>query len=308
MKSRIAQTIVHYGQNDPRTTTGGVETFARNLSMFFDEVLFMTPATRDEALVRNRKLAVVCDNHHVLDWPSDIPVIGFQHGVAARKVLVTHSAHDAKLALRQRKAAKREHTLWVACAQWISRTFARLHGNRAAHVIYHPVDLTRFDGKLESAGSRLLLHDGRSKHKGSELFAQLKAALPDWQVEPLGCKPEEVPDRMRGARAFLHLSRYEGNSIVCNEAMAMDLPCLFTKVGLMNDGPEQFDVQVIDTKTAFAGGERLLAPVREFLDGLATRSYHPRAWSEAHASHAAALASWQAAMDDLHQRYRWGRA
>ncbi len=307
MKKRIAQTIVHYGQSDPRTTTGGVETFARNLAMFFDEVLFMTPASRDEALVREHKLAVVCDNQHVLDWPTNIPVIGFQHGVAARKVLVTHSAFDAKLALRQRKAAQRDNTLWVACAEWISRAFARMHGNRAAHVIYHPVDLERFDGKLENQGSRLLLHDGRSKHKGSQLFAQLEKQLEGWQLEPLGCKPEEVPDRMRRARAFLHLSRYEGNSIVCNEAMAMDLPCLFTEVGLMNDGADQFDVSVIKAKQAFAGGDRLLTAVQAFLRSLDTREYHPRVWSVEHASHDAALAAWTRTMDDLHARFRWGR-
>ena len=47
-----------------------------------------------------------------------------------------------------------------------------------------------------------------------------------------------MPDRFRQGAAFLHLSRYEGNSIVCNEAMAMDLPCLFTRVGLMRDGAD----------------------------------------------------------------------
>ena len=74
--------------------------------------------------------------------------------------------------------------------------------------------------------------------------------LPEWRFETLNCKPEDVPDRMREAAAFLHLSRYEGNSIVCNEAMAMNLPCLFTKVGLMNDG-EPLDVSIVESEAVY---------------------------------------------------------
>ncbi len=300
MGDRIERAVVHYALNDPRATRGGVESFAQNLALVFREVLFMTPATRDEALVRARRLPVICDNQWVLDWPHDVPVIGFQHGVVLRKLFALRQRELLGLASRQARAAHRKNTLWVACARWISDAFGRLHGNRAAHVIYHPVDLERFDGRLENADSRLVLHDGRFPHKGSLVYPRLVEAFPEFRFEPLGCAPAEVPDRMRRAAAFVHLSSYEGNSIVCNEAMAMNLPCLFTRVGLALDG-EPLDIDSIQRGFVYGPfapwrAARLLDGVRQFLESLRTRHYEPRRWVEANASLAVTRAHWADAM------------
>jgi glycosyltransferase involved in cell wall biosynthesis len=305
MTSKIPATVVHYGQGDPRVQTGGVETFARNLGLAFESVEFMTPETLDVGSVVERRLPVVCDNQWVLDWPEHVPVIGFQHGFAAKKALVTRSLHDAKLGVLQLRAARRKNTLWVACAEWISRAFARFYGNRAEHVVYHPVDLERFDGKLRNAGSKLLLHDGRSPHKGSRLYPVLERAFRQFSFEPLACKPADVPERMRSAAAFLHLSRYEGNSIVCNEAMAMDLPCLFTRVGLMLDRGQDFDVHRVPVADVFGSRRRLVRSVGSFLASLNERSYHPRRWPEQNASLELNVASWRRVIDDLDRR--WAR-
>jgi hypothetical protein len=305
MSTQIARTVVHYALHDPRTHTGGVETFARNLGLVFERVQYMTPETIDIARVRAERLPVICDNHWVTDWPADVPVIGFQHGMAARKLLAIPTRDTVAMALRQRRAAKRPRTLWVACAGWISQAFARLHGNRSAHVVYHAVDLDRFDGKLDNVGSRLVLHDGRAPHKGSRLWPHIEREFSGWRFEPLNCKPAEVPDRMRTARAFMHFSRYEGNSIVCNEAMAMDLPCLFTKVGLMLDGTQQFDLQVVNAVAAFGSKRVLLSAVRKFLHSLETRTYNPRRWVLKHASFDAHVQSWHNAMNSF-DAMRWG--
>jgi Glycosyl transferases group 1 len=292
--------IVHYALNDPRLVKGGVETFAQNLGLVFGEVMYMTPATRDLELVRSRRLPVVCDNQWVLDWPEDVPVIGFQHGVVLKKLMALRKKELIGLARRQARAAKRNNTLWIACARWISETFARLHGNGAAHVIYHPVDLERFDGRLENEDSRLVLHDGRFPHKGSLVYPRLAAEFPRFRFEPLACPPEAVPDRLRHASAFFHLSSYEGNSIVCNEAMAMNLPCLFTAVGLALDG-EDLDVArmprewVYGPLAPFRQG-LVLGAVRQFLDSLGQRRYEPRRWVESHASLAITRARWAEAL------------
>ena len=269
----------------------------------------MTPKTRDEALVRERRLPVVCDNQWVLDWPADIPVIGFQHGVVLKKLFALRKRELAGLALRQARAAKRKNTLWVACARWISEAFARLHGNAAAHVIYHPVDLERFDGRLDNAGSRLVLHDGRIPHKGSLVYPRLIRAFPEFRFEALDCPPERVPDRLRTACAFFHLSSYEGNSIVCNEAMAMNLPCLFTEVGLLLDG-EALDVAHVPRDLVYgplAGlrAARLRERVGAFFASLGERHYEPRRWVERHASLSATRAGWAAALDSF-DRLPWG--
>ena len=304
MLARIPRRVVHYSRLDPETTRGGVESFARNLRLSFDQVDMMTPETLDVARVRADRLPVICDNQMVLDWPRDIPLIGFRHGVAWRKVQVTRSLYDLGLAARQLRAARRPKVTWVSCARWIDAAFTRTAGGPGAGVIYHPVDLERFDGKLENAGSRLLLHDARSDHKGRRLIERLARALPDYRFEPLACDSSQVPDRMRGAAAFLHLSRYEGNSIVCNEAMAMNLPCLFTRVGLMLDAGQSFDVQMIDPALAFGNPAALLQATREFLASLASRVYRPRAWVTEHASLDATRVAWTSCLDTF-DRQSW---
>ncbi|MCA9649556.1 MAG: hypothetical protein KC501_06580 [Myxococcales bacterium] len=296
--SRLPIAVAHYGRNDPTTHVGGVETFARNLRLVFEEVALLHPKSPKLADWRRRGAPIICDNQTVLDWPDEVPVIGFQHGVAAVKATHTKSWTDKRLARAQAKAARRPNTLWVACAQWIARTFDQLHGNGARHVVYHQVDLERFDGRRGEVDPRLVLHDARTEPKGKALVEDLQAAFPQWKLEPLACTPEQVPDRMRRARAFLHLSRYEGNSIVCNEAMAMDLPCLLTRVGLMQDedGPDQ--VTVIDMERAFDDRAWLRERFGEFVAGLDQTAAHPRQWVLEHAHIDVARASWQRVIDD----------
>ncbi len=302
---KLRFTVVHYGGKDPRSTTGGVETFARNLALLFEGVEFMTPRNRDFDRVRRKRIPVICDNQRVRDWPKDIPVIGFQHGFAAEKARVTKSPGHIVMATEQWLASRRPNTLWVACAEWIAKAFARSYGTQTEEVIYHPIDVERFDGHLENAGSRLVLHDGRTRHKGKHLLPKLKAAYPDWSFEPLACRPEDVPDRMRKASAFIHLSAYEGNSIVCNEAMAMNLPCMFTDVGLMRDSGRPQDVRVISAKRAFSDARYLRDEVGAFLGSLETQSYSPRQWILENATAEVARERWARAMDAFVRMAGW---
>lgn len=294
--------VAHYGRFDPRVRTGGVETFARNLQIVFEEVEFLTPENQNLDSIIAARTPVICDNQMVSDWPDAFPVIGFQHGVAAVKSSRTKSWTDRKLAKAQAKAAQRSNTYWVACARWIGRTFGELHGNAADKVVYHQVDIEKFDGRLANGSSKLVLHDGRSEHKGKKLFAHLVKKLPEWRFETLNCKPAEVPDRMREAAAFLHLSRYEGNSIVCNEAMAMNLPCLFTKVGLMNDG-EPLDVSIVERDDVYGKKDRLVETVSNFLNGLSERTYTPRDWTMQNATPEAHVGAWRDVMMEFGERF-----
>jgi hypothetical protein len=295
----VDRTVVHFGKHDPHARTGGVEAFARNLGLVFREVLFMTPDSVDFARVQREQLPLICDNQYLRYVPRELPAIGFQHGVAFDKVRVTRRFSDARMALAQRSVAHRPKTVWVACAEWISRRFAALHGNRASEVIYHMVDLERFDGRLDNQGSRLVLHDARSEAKGKSAVAALAAALPEYRFEPLACAPADVPERMRKARAFVHLSRYEGNSIVCNEAMASNLPCLFTRVGLLCDEGGPSDVCVVEPEVARNDHVRLASIARDLLASTATRRYQPRAWILENASMPVVCERWTRALAEL---------
>jgi len=303
--SKLPLEVIHYGANDPLTFRGGVETFARNLGLLFEKVRFMHPGNLDADLAARERIPVICDNHTALDWPADFPLIGFQHGVAAVKATVTRSRGDKEMAAAQAIAGKRGNILWVACAEWIRRTSAELYGSSRGHVIYHPVDMERFDGRLQNDDPKLILHDARSEHKGQRLVARLQMMLPRWRFEPLECEPTEVPDRMRAGRAFVHLSRYEGNSIVCNEAMAMDLPCLFTNVGLMQDQGGPTDIAVVDADEVFGDKVALLAGFEEFAASLEQRRYNPRAWMLEHATPAKAIESWRNVMLDFAEMSGW---
>ena len=303
--TKISLAVLHYSAHDPRTTVGGVQTFARNLTLLFEEVRFATPKDCDFDLIVKHNIPVICDNQHVVDWPAGHPVIGFQHGVGAVKFNVTRSRGHRRLARAQRRAAKRQNTLWVANAEWVAAAFGRLYGNRVDHVIYYPVDVARFDAQLDGEGSRLILHDARTKHKGEALIEEIKKGFPKWQFEPLDCKPDLVPDRMRHARAFIHLSRYEGNSIVCNEAMAMNLPCMFTAVGLMQDRNRPTDVYLVDPDKIYGSRGSLIKEVGTFLESLDSRIYNPREWILANATPDISLDAWNRVMTHFQQMSGW---
>ena len=290
---KLPLAVTHYSKNDPTSYRGGVETFARTLGLFFEDVEFMCPRTLDAARVFRESRMVIADNQWADDWPEPIPVVAFQHGVAHDKAAAVGGRGALRIAQQQARAARRSNTIWVACAEWISRRFAELHGNAAAVVIQHPVDLERFDGRREACEPDLVLHDARSEHKGRELVARLSGQFPAWRLEPLRCEPGAVPARMAKGRAFVHLSRYEGNSIVVNEALAMNLPCFLTDVGLMRDENRPADVHVVSAQRAFADPEYLRREFEAFLASLATRSYRPREWAQQHAGLEVVARKWE---------------
>lgn len=302
---KIPLAVVSYTQYHPMKTKGGVQTFARNLQRVFADVVYMTPEERDIQHAVQHRLPVIADNQLVVHWPDGFPLIGFQHGVAEVKRHAAPSIYRWLMARAQKKSAKRPHTLWIANAEWVGETFGKLHGNGADFIIYNQTDTDRFDGKLDNESSRLILHDARTKHKGSKLMKHLQAAYPDWEIGLLDCPSSEVHNMMRRARAFIHLSTYEGNSLVCNEAMAMNLPCMFTRVGLMQDPHRPKDVFLVDPDEMFHDRRRLIDEFGKFLQTLDTRSYNPRAWTLENATLDMAIERWREAMTGFAAMSGW---
>lgn len=300
--------VIHYHRDDPRVAVGGVQTFALNLGLLFEKVDYWTPKTIDTEYVERNRVTVICDNQYTLDWPEHIPVIGFQHGVARVKAQATKSFTRRFMARKQEKAARRPNTLWAANSEWVADASRRLYGSPVEHVVYYPIDVDTFDGNLSNDGSRLILHDARQKHKGEALMKKIVPHFPDWSFELINRPHSVVHTRMAEARAFMHLSRYEGNSIVCNEAMAMDLPCMFTRVGLFQDpnGPE--DIYLVDMEEMYENDDALFDEVGKFLDTLENRAYNPRDWVLANATMDIAVERWQAIMTDFERMSDWDLA
>ena len=302
---KIPLTICHYSAQDPFIYTGGVEAFARNLSRVFETVIYLTPNdTESLPHILQKGTPIVCDNHHCLTIPEEYPVIAFQHGVANTKFSVTKKSFDRDLAILQQRAAYRKNTLWVACARWISDTFEASHGNKAYEVIYHPIDTERFRPIPERKEDNLILHDARTNHKGAQEVEFLSRHFPQYRFEGLNCMPEYVPERFQQAAAFLHLSKYEGNSIVCNEAMAMDLPCFFNQVGLFRDD-SNFDVYLRRDHVKLFWKKSLKKDFQDFSETILERKYNPRLWILEHATYEIARNKWQRVLDYFVETYRY---
>mgnify|MGYP001199214424 FL=1 len=310
---KIPIKVIYYNDKNPLTTTGGVQTFAKGLRSIFDSVEYMTPKNLDLQYILREKIPVICTNEMVSDIPDYIPVIGFQHGVGAIKYSATKSSGHKRLKKSQMEASKRPNTIWIACADWIASKFKELYGNQTKHVIYHQIDTETFDGKLENDNSRLILHDARTKHKGSTLLPIIEEAFPDWNFESLNCQPENVPERMRKAKAFIHLSRYEGNSIVCNEAMAMNLPCMFTNVGLMQDKNRPREIYLLETEKVYksyfgitiVNKTELINQTGLFINSLDNKDYNPRKWILENAVASVSNKKWEQTMIDFQQLSGW---
>lgn len=302
---KLPHHVISYIHNDPTVTSGGVETFARNLEHIFERVEHVTRRNRDVDYVERYHLPVICDNQLVTDWPESVPLIGFQHGVAAVKVRRTKKPGHWLMARGQRRAARRPNTVWAANAEWVAATSRELYGSPVKHVVYNPTDMERFDGLLTGDQPRLILHDARKRHKGSALMKTIERAYPNWEFRLLPGPNPVVQDQMRHARAFMHLSLYEGNSLVCNEAMAMDLPCLFTRVGLMQDSGGPTEVYLVDPDEVYGSRAMLVEEVGKFLESLETRAYNPRQWVLDHGTLDISRAKWREVMDDFEEMSGW---
>jgi glycosyltransferase involved in cell wall biosynthesis len=137
------------------------------------------------------------------------------------------------------------------------------------------------------------------------LIPFLATVLPQWRFEALACRPEEVAERLRTAAAFVHLSRYEGNSIVCLEAMAMNLPCIFTDVGLARDvapGHVRLDVGLVDAKRAFRDPEYAALEVGRLLGAMRMHPPAPREFVQTSATPEIARAAWRRVLADFAAR------
>ena len=84
----------------------------------------------------------------------------------------------------------------------------------------------------------------------------------------------------------------------------MNLPCLFTRVGLMNDG-EDLDVTIVESEDVYGKRDHMVETVKAFLDGLSTRTYTPRRWTMENATPEAHVAAWRTVMADFAQRAGW---
>jgi hypothetical protein len=87
--------------------------------------------------------------------------------------------------------------------------------------------------------------------------------------------------------------------------MAMNLPCMFTRVGLMQDPNRPDDVYLVEPREMFHDADRLVEEFGKFLETLDTRAYNPRAWTLANATREIAVQGWRKAMTSFQSMSGW---
>jgi hypothetical protein len=85
----------------------------------------------------------------------------------------------------------------------------------------------------------------------------------------------------------------------------MDLPCLLTRVGLLQDEGGPTDVWTIDPQLLCGEAGPLLSEVEGFLTSLESRCYQPRSWILGHATLAHAATGWKRALQDFQGLSGW---
>ena len=88
----------------------------------------------------------------------------------------------------------------------------------------------------------------------------------------------------------------------------MNLPCLFTRVGLMLDGAERFDVQVVEPRLAFRGGAPLAEAFRSFVRWSREREPNPRAFCLEQTNVEENRRVWSRVLADFEARFGWTRS
>lgn len=163
------------------------------------------------------------------------------------------------------------------------------------------------------------------RHKGLDRVRTLADRLPDQRFEIHGARcgnepellerllaekpanlrladPVQGPEKeaaLRGAAAFILLSRWEGLSVALLEALALGVPCVVSPEVAATLGP---DAPVFVQRTDPSAWGRSLAAFLDDPDARADLGAHGRAWAQEHASPAAVGRASIAIYDDARSR------
>jgi len=289
----IDREIIHhcrYSVHHPQK--GGVENFGLNLKNIFKKVHFTLPGDITPDLVRlvqAKNIPIICDYHSVLDWPEEVKTIGFQHGCAQLRGEITGETMLKEIGREQVVASKRRNAVWVADSQWVSDMCEKYYGRSAEYIIYHAVsdDFFRNSRTHQRVPVTKVFHDARLAHKGRDIIPVLQEAFPKISFIQLQCKHSKIIDVLKDCDVFMHLSKYEGNSIMCNEVMALNIPLVTTDVGLFHEDLGVEEIRIVPVGGCFGENkDRLIEIFGQYVSALNNRKIGVEKINQWHQSHA----------------------
>ena len=85
----------------------------------------------------------------------------------------------------------------------------------------------------------------------------------------------------------------------------MNLPCMFTSVGLMQDENRPKDIFLIDTDKAYKDRDKLIKETGLFLESLSNKNYNPRGWVLKNAIATMSHKKWEQTMIEFQKLSGW---
>ena len=174
-----------------------------------------------------------------LDWASN--KICFFHGLW-KQLHVNLGITSGTEEERQRQAAQRKDVYLVAASNSVASQLECWYqvSKNKIRVISHGIPLDVWRPALSNPKSirPRILHVATDIVKAREIIPVLQRILPDFDFvlvyRRIGLPA--TPELYQRGDIFLHLSRYEGNSYACMEALACGLPSVLTDVGFFAEG------------------------------------------------------------------------
>lgn len=240
----------------------------------FDEMLHCVFPTLTSVAPRNIPAlspedVVICDNHHVLGLPPDVPAIVVHHGCAA-----THYERDPawrnestrEMVDAQVDMLSRPNTTFVAPSGWVAHEFVKQGPRPNARVIVNYVD--PIPTAPRQSDRPLVIGDWRDFNKGRDHWQAVAAELPGIDFRPLAFADDAGRRAAYSiADAYLCLSLSEGGAYSVCDAEAAGLVIVSTDVG----NAREFGAKIIENRDAAAGVAD--AVQWALIEGRTTRSY-----------------------------------
>ena len=206
---------------------------------------------------------------------------------------------------------RKQQEMWQKRANYIvsmSNTSAHYlqlhHGVKANKIILNGIDLNEFISKEIDITKQkpIVIHAAADKvNKGGDFIKELQSKCTDFDFQYLDAKNlKETSEKYRRGDLFLHLSKYEGDSIAIKEAASSGLPMLVTDVGIFEKDTKECPGIIIPWQES-RNLELVIQKLHELWNMVKNKQLkmQPRAWAEKYADYERFAKEWREFLNEI---------